>query len=287
MGLMGSPMAVNVLKTGNPVTVWNRSPDADGVKTAAEAGCRVAPRVEDAIAQADVVFSCLTDGAALDAVFTEAVLTHLKAGALLVDCSTIGPAAAKRLAARVVTAGGRFVDAPVTGGDVGARAGTLTFMVGGAVEDVDFVKPLCLKMGKKVVHAGPVGMGQSLKLVNQLLVAENLLAVAEAFEAGAAMGLDPQLVIDGCGEGAGGSWQLNNLGPRIARKDDNPGFRVAHLHKDLSLLREELAGGGESLMCFPSVARAFAIMTTGSLQLGQRGTQSLGIHLREVRGAMD
>lgn len=286
MGLMGSPMAINVLKAGNPVTVWNRSPDADGVKGAAGAGCRVAPRVEEAIEEADVIFSCLTDGAALDAVFTQAALTRLKPGALLVDCSTIGPAAAKRLAARVVAVGGRFVDAPVTGGDVGARAGTLTFMVGGIPEDVEFVKPLCLKMGKKVVHAGPVGMGQSLKLVNQLLVAENLLAVAEAFDAGAAMGLDPQLVIDGCGEGAGGSWQLNNLGPRIARKDDSPGFRVAHLHKDLGLLREELAGGGQDLLCFPSVARAFAIMATGDLQLGQRGTQALGMRLQEVRAAM-
>jgi 3-hydroxyisobutyrate dehydrogenase len=199
----------------------------------------------------------------------------LDAGALIVDCATIGPNEARRIASTLESAGFGFVDAPVTGGDVGARNGTLTFMVGGSAENLEFIRPSLEVMGSKIVHAGPVGSGQSLKLVNQLLCGVNLLAVVEAFRSAEVMGMDRSLVVEACGGGAAGSWQLVNLGPKIIDQDYRPGFRAKDLSKDLRLLKEALAEADAQAEP-PSLARAlaaFEALVQGGK--GQLGTQAV------------
>jgi 3-hydroxyisobutyrate dehydrogenase len=167
------------------------------------------------------------------------------------------------------------VDAPVTGGDIGARDGTLTIMVGASPEDLEFVRPLLNAMGKKIVHAGPVGSGQSLKLVNQLLCGVNLLATVEAFQVAEKLGMDRKLVVEACGGGAAGSWQLVNLGPKIITQDHRPGFRAAHLFKDLKFLRDALdsASTQPPPPCFSLALDAFGRLT--EMGKGELGTQTV------------
>jgi 3-hydroxyisobutyrate dehydrogenase len=203
--------------------------------------------VDEALKGARVVCSCLTDGPALRSLLFSPgrdLKAFLAPDAIAVDFATIGPVEARGIATELAQRGVRFVDAPVTGGDIGAQNATLTIMVGGESEDVEAVRPLLNTMGKKVVHAGPIGAGQSLKLVNQLLCGVNLLAVVEAFQVAERTGVDRAQVVEACGGGAAGSWQLVNLGPKIISQDDRPGFRVAHLYKDLKFLRDELAVSG-------------------------------------------
>jgi len=165
--------------------------------------------------------------------------------------------------------------APITGGDVGARDGTLTFMVGARPEDLDYVRSLLNAMGKKIVHAGPVSSGQSLKLVNQLLCGVNLLATVEAFQVAEKLGMDRKLVVEACGGGAAGSWQLLNLGPKIIAQDHRPGFRAAHLFKDLKFLRDALlsASNESTLPGFDLALDAFERVT--EMGKGELGTQTV------------
>ncbi len=285
-GKMGGYMAGNLAKNGFAVIAWNRTSASDGMKTAVSAGCTEATSLGAALDGACVVFSCVSDAAALGSVLSAVSVKSLRPGIIVVDCSTIGPAAAKTFAAHLSRNRLRFVDAPVTGGDVGAKNATLTFMVGGNDADIESVKPLLLTMGKKIVHAGAVGCGQALKLVNQLLCAENLLAVGEAFEAARGLGLPPELVVSACSGGAAASWQLTNLGPKVASDDDNPGFKVAHMSKDLNLLRDTLDSDAENMICFPLVAQAFAILKNSRFQMAEKGTQALALNLKEIHEMM-
>jgi 3-hydroxyisobutyrate dehydrogenase len=220
----------------------------------------------------------VTDGPALRSVLFAANrdLKNLVApDALIMDHGTIGPVEAKGIAQQLSKAGVRFVDAPVTGGDIGARDGTLTFMVGANADDLEFVRPLLNEMGKKIVHAGTVGSGQSLKLVNQLLCGVNLLAAVEAFQVAEKLGMDRKLVVEACGGGAAGSWQLVNLGPKIIAQDYRPGFRAAHLFKDLKFLRDALnsASTQPTPPCFDLALDAFGRVT--EMGKGELGTQTV------------
>jgi 3-hydroxyisobutyrate dehydrogenase len=150
---------------------------------------------------------------------------------------------------------------------------------------VDFNKEIVVgaTMGLKPTGGCAVGCGQMVKIVNQLLCAENLLAVGEAFAAAQKLGVPPELVVRACSGGAGASWQLTNLGPKIARGDDNPGFKVAHMSKDLNLLRDALGHDAEKMICFPLVAQAFAMLKNARFQMAERGTQALVLNLNEIR----
>src|SRR5258708_6561759 len=148
-------------------------------------------------------------------------------------------------------------------------------MVGASAEDLERVRPLLNAMGKKIVHAGAIGSGQSLKLVNQLLCGVNLLAVVEAFQVAEKLGMDRSLVVEACGGGAAGSWQLVNLGPKIIAQDHRPGFRAQHLLKDLKFLRDALDGGATQANppCFELALAAFErVFQMGK---GELGTQSV------------
>ena len=275
-------MAANLAKAGFQVTIWNRTATSPWVEFAVSRGCMVAKTVEEALEGSGIVCSCVTDGPALKSIlFAPGIdLKKLLPGKIaalpvLVDFGTIGPVEARGVAEQLRPLGIRFVDAPITGGDIGAREGTLTFMVGASAEDLETIRPLLNAMGKKIVHAGPVGAGQSLKLVNQLLCGVNLLAVVEAFQAAEAMGMDRKLVVEACGGGAAGSWQLVNLGPKIIAQDHRPGFRAAHLLKDLRFLREAMRNGSATNEppCFKFALEAFQRIT--EMGKGEQGTQAV------------
>jgi 3-hydroxyisobutyrate dehydrogenase len=276
-GTMGAAMASNLAKSGYKVTIWNRTSTSPGLELAASHGCTIARTVEDTLKGSDVICSCVTDGPALRSILfapDRSLKNLVEPDALVMDHSTIGPVEAKAIA-QELGMGLRFVDAPVTGGDIGARDGTLTFMVGGSHEDVESVRPLLNAMGKKIVHAGPIGSGQSLKLVNQLLCGVNLLATVEAFQVADKLGMDRKLVVEACGGGAAGSWQLVNLGPKIIAQDHRPGFRAAHLFKDLKFLRDALASASTQLTppCFNVALDAFGRVT--EMGKGELGTQTV------------
>jgi len=277
-GTMGAAMAGNLAKAGYGVTIWNRTSPSPGLELAASHGCTIAKTVEEALQGSQIICSCVTDGPALRSILfgeNRNLKNMVGPDALIMDHGTIGPVEAREIAAQLRPAGVRFVDAPVTGGDIGARAGTLTFMVGAAAVDLEFVRPLLDAMGKKIVHAGPVGSGQSLKLVNQLLCGVNLLAAVEAFQVAEKLGMDRQLVVEACGGGAAGSWQLVNLGPKIIAQDHRPGFRAAHLLKDLEFLRDALnsASSQPAPPCFDLALDAFGRVT--KMGKGELGTQTV------------
>jgi 3-hydroxyisobutyrate dehydrogenase len=273
-GMMGGPMAGNLARAGYRVTVWNRTMPNSNAEFAASRGCTIAKTIDEALAESQVVCSCVTDGPALRSVLfapDRDLKKLLGESALVMDFSTIGPVEARGIAEQLGKTGVRFVDAPVTGGDIGARDGTLTFMVGASGEDLESVRPLLSAMGKRIVHAGAVGSGQSLKLVNQLLCGVNLLAVVEAFQVAEKLGMDRSLVIEACGGGAAGSWQLVNLGPKIIAQDYRPGFRAEHLLKDLRFLRDAIAGSKA-----PNNPPCFELALAGFERVFQIGKGALG-----------
>jgi 3-hydroxyisobutyrate dehydrogenase len=169
---------------------------------------------------------------------SEGVASHLAPGAWVIDFSTIGPRAAQQIAQQLAAIQIGFLDAPVSGGDVGAQNGTLTIMVGGDPEGYERVLPLLRAVGRTLRHCGPVGSGQAVKLCNQVLCASQMVGLCEAIALARSQNLDPQLMIDICQTGAAGSWALSNLGPKIVAQDYAPGFMAAHLLKDLRLVLE-------------------------------------------------
>jgi 3-hydroxyisobutyrate dehydrogenase len=239
LGIMGRGMARNLAKTAHNLILWNRTAHAELKILADEIKANLELDLAKAVKNADVIFTCVTGPKDLREIFFDrGAAAAAKKGALIIDCGTIGPKAAKQIAKELNTHGLRFLDAPVTGGDVGAKNGTLTFMVGGDSKDFEVCLPYFNAMGKTVRLCGPVGSGQSLKLCNQILCAVNLIAVCESIKLAAELDLDPQLVIEVCGGGAGGSWSLSNLGPRIVKDDFNPGFMVKDMLKDLGFVHE-------------------------------------------------
>jgi len=236
MGIMGSPMATNLLGAGHTVTVWNRT--ASKCNDVQAAGASVAESPAALAANAQVVFLNLTDTPDVEeVVFGEGgVAAGASDGTIIVDNSTINPEKTKEFAQRLESAGVAWVDAPVSGGDVGAKKGTLSIMVGGGEEAFNKVKPLLDVLGDSVIHLGGTGAGQACKACNQVAVVNNLRGVCEAIALAKATGLDPKQMIEVVSGGAGGSWQLANLGPRIVDGDFDPGFMIKLVLKDLGIV---------------------------------------------------
>lgn len=272
-GIMGSGMAVNLAKKGHAVKVWNRSADSTNLKKSVDAGCTSCASIQEAIKDSDIIFTCLSEEKDLDEIVLgkNGVAEHAKNGAIIIDMATTGPDCAKKLAAELAGKNLRFLDAPVSGGDVGAREGTLTIMVGGDKKDFEEVLPYFECVGKNIRLCGPHGAGQAVKLCNQILCAVNLVAVCEAFALADKMEIDRQMIVDICGSGAAASWALNTLGPRIAKGDLAPGFRLGHMLKDLNLVKDacqnlELPGVDLSLEKFDSGIKNGADMDASGTQ---------------------
>jgi 3-hydroxyisobutyrate dehydrogenase len=240
LGLMGGSMAANLARKGYRVRGWNRTSDRDGVKVAAKAGVVVVSSIEIAVANVKTVFTCVGDVPDLQEVLLEntGVVNHASKGTLIVDMSTIGSQAAKAIASELQEHQLRFMDAPVSGGDIGAQQGTLTIMVGGDSQDFAECQPMLAAMGKNITLCGAVGSGQAVKMCNQILCALNMVGLCEAIQMAKHQGIDPNLIVEVCGTGAAGSWALSNLGKKIIDGDYEPGFALKHIIKDLRLVRE-------------------------------------------------
>lgn len=239
MGIMGSAMARNLLKADYDVTVYNRT--ASKCEGLNEIGANVADSpAELAERGPGVVCINVSDTPDVEAVlFGDGGLVHgARPGLIVVDHSTISPAATQQFAARLGERGVTLLDAPVSGGDVGARNGTLCIMVGGPAEAFERCLPMFAAVGKTIVHLGSSGMGQVCKACNQVAVVCNLMGVCEAMALAKTSGLDVGKMIEVVGGGAGGSWQLANLGPRILAGDFAPGFMIDLVLKDLAIVAD-------------------------------------------------
>ncbi len=245
LGVMGSPMAQNLTKHGYPTVGYNRTPDRPSVLEAAKAGVQVVPSIAEAAENADIIFTCVGDEQDVHHLILGqgGIAEYAKPKALIIDCSTIGMTAACELATTLKGQGLRFLDAPVTGGDIGAINGTLTIMVGGDISDFEQALPVLKTIGQKIVHCGPSGSGQAVKLCNQVLGGIHAIAAAEAIQLCNQLGIEPELMIDVCGSGAAGSWALTNLAPKMSEADFAPGFMVKHILKDLRLVQEACQSG--------------------------------------------
>ena len=257
LGVMGGAMAANLVKRGYSVTGWNRTKDRPTIAAFTSVGGTLSQTMQEAVADANFVFSCLGDVPDVtEALIGEQGAMHFaKANTLFIDTSTIGSDAAKSIGNALIHDGLRFLDAPVSGGDVGARNGTLTFMVGGAAADLQECLPLFEAMGSNIKHCGAIGGGQAVKLCNQTLVSVYMLALCETMQIAEKMGIDPQLVVDVCGSGAAGSWALTNLGMKVALGDYQAGFAIKHMLKDLRLV-SEINQGVHDANDLPAIALA-------------------------------
>ena len=240
LGLMGSSMAANLARKGYSVLGWNRTDDRTELKTAAEAGVTIVNSLTQAVAKAEIIFTCLGDVPDVKEVLLDdsGVVKNAQKNALVVDMSTIGSKAAKEIAQELNQHQLRFMDAPVSGGDIGAQQGTLTIMVGGNSQDFAQCQPYFAAMGKNITLCGAVGSGQAVKMCNQILCALNMVGLCEAMQMAKQQGIDPSLIVKVCGTGAAGSWALNNLGQKIIDGDYDPGFALKHIIKDLRLVQE-------------------------------------------------
>ncbi len=235
MGTMGAAMAANVVRAGFRGTVWNRTAGRAGLPVSLGAVEATSPA--ELARRSDIVVVCVSDTPDVEEVLfgAEGVADGLAAGALVIDCSTISPAASRVFATRLAERGVAFVDAPVSGGSEGARLGTLTIMVGGDEVAVDRARPVLATMGSSITHMGPVGAGQATKAVNQVILCGAYLGVAEGIVLALKSGLDPQAVVGALSGGAARSWVLENRAGRMIDDEYPPGFRIALHLKDLGI----------------------------------------------------
>ena len=264
LGIMGAPMALNLMKAGYALKVYNRS-DRPPVQEVVDAGAERVATPGEATAGSDVVITMVTDTPDVQEVILgeNGIIHTALAGTTVIDMSTVSPRVTQEIAAELENKGVKMLDAPVSGGDVGAQNATLSIMVGGNREVFDECLPIFEAMGKNINLIGGNGAGQTTKLCNQIAVSVNNLAMAEALMLAAASDLDVQKVLDAISGGAAGSWQLSNLGPRILQNDFAPGFMVKLQQKDLKLVLQAandiklaLPGAGLAHQYFNIVERA-------------------------------
>lgn len=284
-GIMGRAMAINLINAGFNLTVWNRTPA--NAQEVFDAGATWADTPAQVAAASDAVCINVTDTPDVEAVlFGEQGLTSAQAdqlqGLIVIDNSTISPQATRDFATRLTEHGINFLDAPVSGGDVGARAGTLSVMVGGSEADFQTCLPIFNAVGKAITHVGPVGAGQATKACNQVLCAVNLVAVCEAMSLAVKEGLDLDKMIAVTSAGAGGSWSLANLGPQIAAGDMEPGFMIDLINKDLNIVSQESTELG-----LPMIGTKLAtelLRSAAANGHGRDGTQALSSIFERLGG---
>lgn len=269
LGTMGAPMTTNLVKMGYKVKAWNRTP-----KTLAGVDVVQSPR--EAVESAEIIFTCVGDIPDVEEVLLgdNGVVKFAPPGALVVDFSTIGSEAAQKIGSELAKHNLRFLDAPVSGGDIGAQNGTLTIMVGGNPEDFAQCKPFLEAMGKNIYLCGPIGSGQSVKLCNQVLASLYMVGICEAMKLAQIQGINPNLMVEVCGTGAAASWALSNLAPRIINSDFAPGFMIKHIVKDLRIVQEILQHNSADLPGIDLAEKMFKIVQ--QLADGnEQGTQAM------------
>lgn len=282
VGVMGAPMCGHLLARGFATTIYNRTRDKAEPLLARGAAWADTPR--DVARASDVIFSIVGYPRDVRAVIlgTDGALAGCQPGNVLVDMTTSEPSLAVEIAAAADARGVHSIDAPVSGGDVGAREARLSIMIGGDAAVVEALRPCWEALGKTFIRQGGPGAGQHTKLVNQTLIAGNMVGVCEALLYAYRAGLDLNRVLESVASGAAGSWSLANLGPRIIANDFAPGFFVEHFIKDLGIALDESRRMGLAL---PGLALAnqlyLAVQAQGH---GRRGTQALQLALASLGG---
>jgi 3-hydroxyisobutyrate dehydrogenase len=238
LGIMGQGMVRNLLSANFTVHIWNRTPSK--MDTLIEAGAIAASSPADVAAHAEIIIICVSDTADVEQVVLQdsGIIFGVKPGALIIDMSTISPEVTRRLAAALAERDVHMLDAPISGGSEGAAKGTLSIMVGGDAAQVARAMPAFEAMGKAITHVGEIGAGQTVKLVNQILVVVTMLGVGEALLFAQAGGLDLNKTLEAVTQGAAGSWMLSNRGPQVIERDWQPGFTIDLQQKDVRLVLE-------------------------------------------------
>lgn len=273
LGVMGKPMAENLFRAGFPLTVFNRT--REKCRSLAVAGVSVKKSPRQVSEECEIVITMLSDTRAVEQVLfgEEGMFPGLKENSVVIDMSTISPRATVEFAGRIEAGKCQMLDAPVSGGEKGAIAGTLGIMVGGAEKVFEKCLPVFQALGKTITYTGPAGNGQKTKLVNQLVGSINLLAAVEGLRLARAAGLDPETTLRAVSSGAASSWMLTNLVPLILKADFAPGFSIRLHHKDLELLNDWITElGGD----FPA-ARLVQLLFSQAMEMGleDQGNQSL------------
>ena len=247
LGTMGAAMAANVARAGFPLDAWNRTP---GRATAlADLGVTIADSPAALAARVAIVVVCVSDTPDVELVLfgPDGIASGAPRDTLVIDCSTISPSATRVFGERLAGSGIRLVDAPVSGGSEGAQKGTLTIFVGGESRDVERARPVLEAMGRTITHVGPLGSGQAVKAVNQVILAGAYIGVAEGIVLALKSGLDVPQVVDALGGGAAQSWVLANRSGRMIANDYPLGFKVALHLKDLGIALQLARETGASL----------------------------------------
>ena len=274
LGIMGSPMAENLIKAGNQLSVFNRSA-RPSVSRLRSMGASVAESPKKVAQECDVIVVMVTDSPDVEQVVLgpSGIIEGVRPGATVIDMSTISPSVTRKVAERLAAVGVAMLDAPVSGGEKGAKEGTLTIMVGGPQKAYDECLPLFMAMGKKVTRMGESGSGQLTKLANQVLVACSMVAVSECMVFAKKAGLDQKKVIEALSAGAASSWTLSNLAPRAVDRDFAPGFKVKLLQKDLRLL---MSAADDLKVSLPNASLAHQLYNTLEAEgRSEDGTQRL------------
>lgn len=269
IGVMGKSMAQNLRKAGLPMLVYSRTPSK--AQPLLEQGVTLAESPAVVAKTCDVIFTMVGFPQDVEALYfgPQGLLPNMKPGTILVDMTTSRPDLAKRISQEAVARGGQALDAPVSGGDKGAREATLSIMVGGDAETFACILPLFERMGKNTVLQGPAGSGQYCKMCNQITIASNMLGVCEALAYAKKAGLEPTRVLQSISSGAAGSWTLENLGPRMLAGDYAPGFYIKHFIKDMRIAQESAQAFG---METPGLNTALSLYQ----QLAKQGEENSG-----------
>jgi 3-hydroxyisobutyrate dehydrogenase len=279
-GVMGRWMCQHLMTKGFSATVYNRT--RDKAQPLLDAGAAWAATPKAVAERSDVVFAIVGFPKDVREVFLgpDGALAGSKPGTILVDMTTSEPTLSREISEAAKAKGVASIDAPVSGGDVGAKNAALSIMVGGDLEAVEAVRPLFECMGKTIVHQGPAGAGQHTKMVNQILIASYMIGVCEALLYGYKAGLDLETVLRSVGGGAAASWSLNNLGPRIIARNFEPGFFVEHFIKDMGIA---LAEAERMSLCLPGLALAKQLYEAVRAQgYGRKGTHALMLALESM-----
>jgi len=249
LGVMGRPMAANLLAAGAGLIVHNRSQAAQDELVAA--GAVGAESAAEVAAAADIIVTMLADDQAVRSVVGDSLLPAARPGSLIIDMSTVSPALSRSLAAEAAERDVRMLDAPVSGGDVGAREGTLSIMVGGDAADLDRARPVLEVLGGSIVHCGPSGAGQVVKACNQVLVAITIGGISEALVLGGKLGVEPPVILDVLSRGLAANRVMELRRANFLSHTFTPGFRVDLHHKDLDIA---LSSGGQANVPLPLTA---------------------------------
>ena len=282
LGIMGQGMARNLLKAGYDVRVWNRT--SSRMDPLIEAGAAAGASPADVAANCDIIAVCVSDTPDVEEVILgeNGILSGVQAGALVIDFSTISPQATIDIADRLSAKGVKMLDAPVSGGSEGAANGTLSIMIGGDEDQVERARGLFEAMGNTITHVGKQGAGQTVKLVNQILVVGNCLAMCEALIFAQAGGVDLERCLNAVTGGAAGSWMLANRGPQIIDRDWRPGFTINLQQKDVRLIMQEADALGVPVLLSGQVFSLYRTLQQAGL--GEEGNHALVKALENLSG---